>query len=189
MKGGRYNGKAAGRNARGNSICESPCVLLVLFIFLAFPMINLGAIGLRTYLLIASGKEAAHRAAKSLTYQTPAQLPPGTVANNVPAVQVAEETVYRYLNNFTGVGISTVKAGIVTVNNTTGVKTGPVYQPLPASNLYGNIYYLDVEIEGQANPLVTYSGGLLGPIPGITSPVKISTHAREVFENPKGLTM
>ena len=177
------------RNARSNkgtTIAESPMILMVLFIFMAFPLINLGAIGLRSYFVIASCREAAHRASKSLTYE---QAAPVQLGNNTPAITVAEQTVQRYINSFNGVKVQSVRSGIVTVNNTTGNKTGPVYAPLASGNTYGNVYYLEVELQAEAQPLITYNGGLLGDIPGLTRPLTIQTHAREVFENPKGLSM
>lgn len=174
------------RSNKGTTIAESPMILMVLFIFLAFPLINLGAIGIRSYFIINSCKEAAHRASKSLTYE---QAAPVQLANNTPAITVAEQTVKRYMNAFTGVKVQSVRSGIVTVNNTTGVKTGPVYAPLSGGNMYGNVYYLEVELQATAEPLLTYNGGLLGDIPGLTRPLTIQTHAREVFENPKGLQM
>lgn len=178
------NRQSKQRTSKGTTIAESPMVLMVLFIFLAFPMINLGAIGYRSYFLINSCREAAHRAAKSLTYKDPA---PVTAANNTPAITVAERTIRQYLGIFNGVEVKNIKTGIVTINNQTGAKSGPVYSPV--NSTYGNIYYLDVELEAEAVPMITYSGGLLGSIPGITSPIRIQTHAREVFENPKGLRM
>lgn len=176
--------QASQRAQKGTAIAESPIVLLTVLIFLAFPMINLGAIGYRSYFLIASCREAAHKAAKSLTFR---QKAPIQVANNVPAETVAADTITRYLSIFNGVQIKSVRTGIVTINNKTGEKTGPVYNPVKTT--YGNIYYLDVELVAEAVPMITYNGGLLGAIPGITAPVRIQTHAREVFENPKGLTM
>ncbi|HEY9787960.1 MAG TPA: hypothetical protein V6D17_21405 [Candidatus Obscuribacterales bacterium] len=177
---------ATQRNSKGTAIAESPFVLLVLFIFLAFPMINLGAIGYRSYFLIASCKEAAHKASKSLTYQT--KVPDVQLGNNNPAVEVAQETIRRYLNSFNGVKVNEIKTGIVVVENATGKKSGPFYTPISGADVYGNVYYLEVELDAEAVPMITYGGGLLGNIPGITSPVRIKTHAREVFENPKGLT-
>lgn len=117
-------------------------------------------------------------------------MPPGTVANNVPAVQVANQTVQRYLTSFRGVQANNIKVGIVVVDNNSGLKTGPIYTPLPAPvDAFNKIYYLDVEVLGQIDPLVTYTGGLLGPIPGLTSPFFMYAHGQEVFENPKGLTL
>ncbi|HEY9784528.1 MAG TPA: hypothetical protein V6D17_03930 [Candidatus Obscuribacterales bacterium] len=178
---------AGERSKRGSALAESPIVLLAMLIFLAFPMVNLGAIGYRTYFIIASTKEAAHKASRALTYAQPAQ--DNTFANNVPAVKVAEETVRRYLNAFNGVRINKIRTGIVVINNVTGQKSGPFYQPVSSVDVQNTVSYIEVHVEGEAVPMITYLGGLLGPIPGITSPVKISTNAREVFENPKGLMM
>lgn len=175
------------RSVKGTAIAETPAVLLVLFMFLAFPMINLGMVGYRTYFLINSAREAAHRASRSLTYSQPVQN--ATLGNNTPAVKVARDTVDRYIGTFNGVKVQSVQTGMVVVNNITGSKQGPFYNPIPLSAARGAVVYIEVKVEGEAAPMVTYLGGLLGPIPGITSPVKIQTHAREVFENQRGIMM
>ncbi len=175
------------RRSQGTSIAELAGILLVLFIFFAFPLMNLCALGLRSSLLISSAKEASIRASKSLTYSV---APSGVAGNNVPAIQVAQETVKSYLANFSGVKATSVQVGIITVNNSNGIKSGPVYSALPTTDTtFGNTYYLDVVVTGQAEPLVSYIGGLLGPIPGLTSPIQLVCHGQRVFENPKGLTL
>ncbi len=174
------------RTGKGTSIAELAGILLVFFIFLAFPLMNLCALGLRSSLLMNSAREASIKASKSLTFS----VAPEGVVNNIPATVVAKDTVRTYLAKFSGINVSAVRVGILTVSNASGVRSGPVYAPLSTvDRQFGNTYYLDVTVDGEAEPLVTYLGGLLGPIPGLTSPVKLSAHGQRVFENPRGLTM
>jgi len=177
------------RNQKGQAIAEMAGILLLLFLFLTFPLMNLAAIGLRTCFIISSAKVAAHKASKSLTYLAPANIPAGIVCNNTPAVQVAKDTVANYLKPFSGVKVVSVNVGIMSINDSTGSKVGPVYQPISSGNTYGNTYYLDVDVIAEADPLLTCNANLIGSIPGLTRPLRLVTHGQRVFENPKGLSM
>lgn len=183
----RYQSRHLRMQQSGTSIAELAGILLVFFIFLAFPLMNLCTLGLRSSLLMNSAREASISASKSLTYSA---TPVGAVGNTTPAIQTANVTVKNYLSHFSGVNVSAVRVGILTVSNASGNRQGPVYKPLSSvDQQFGNTYYLDVAVDGEAEPLITYRGGMLGPIPGLTSPIKLSAHGQRVFENPRGLTM
>lgn len=182
---------ASYRSKTGSYLVEAPGIMLILFVFLTFPLMDMAAVGLRSYFLITSAREAAHHASKSLTYSTAAPLPAGTLANNVPAMTVASDTVRNYLRPFSGVEASNIKVGILIVDNATGSRSGPFFEPLSQDqiNLAKNQYYLDVQVQGNVKPLISYEGGLLGSIPGLTAPYNLFAHGEDVFENPKGLTL
>jgi hypothetical protein len=176
------------RSRKGFTIAELAGLLLVFFILLVFPFINLAAIGIRCFTVIAAAKEAAHKAAKSLTYEKPAPAEI-TLGNNQPALTVANNVVAAYAKSFNGITIQNVRVGIVVVNTESGAESPPVYAPLTKVDQLDNSYYLDVDITASTEPLLAYRGGLLGNVPGLTSPLSICAHAHRYFENAKGLVM
>jgi hypothetical protein len=183
------NAKLGMRSCRGQALAETAGLLAVFFIFLTFPLMNLGAIGMRAFFVVNSAKVGAERACKSLTYRAKADIPDGTLANNTPAETVARNEVQRYLNSFSGAKLVSVKTGIVDINNITGEKTGPFYTTLSSLPQENHSYYIDVQVNAETDPLLSYKGGMLGDIPGLTRPFPLSMHGQRVFENPKGLQM
>jgi len=177
------------RSCRGQALAETAGLLMVFFIFLTFPLMNLGAIGMRACFVVSSAKIGAERACKSLTYQVKANVPDGTLANNTPAVTVAKNEVTRYLGSFSGAKLVSIKTGIVDINNVTGEKKGPFFTPLTTLPQENHTYYVDVQVNAETEPLLSYKGGMLGDIPGLTAPFPLSMHGQRVFENPKGLQM
>jgi hypothetical protein len=167
--------KSRTRSDRGQAIAEMAMLLMAFFIFLSFPLMNLGAIGMRACFVMNSAKVAAEKASKSLTFRAPAPIPAGTLANNVPAETVAQAQVQNYLNSFNGARVLSIKVGIVDIDNLTGAKVGPIFAPMTQRPRDGHTYYIN--------------GGLLGSIPGLTAPLKLTTHGERVFENPKGLML
>ncbi len=177
------------RSCRGQVLAESAMLLAVFFIFLSFPLMNLGAMGMRSCFVMNSAKVGSERACKALTYRVAANIPAGTLANNVPAEFVARTEVNRYLNSFSGARVIDVKTGIVDIDNATGAKVGPTYAPLTSRPQDGHTYYIDVLVKAETDPLLSYKGGWLGDIPGLTAPFPLAIHGQRVFENPKGLML
>ena len=175
------------RTISGTTIAELAGIVFIFFFFLALPMIDLCLIGYRSSIVFGAVRDAATQASTSLTYSSP--VPSLTAANNVPAVQRAQNAVQQYLHPFSGLRMSRPRVGIVVVNNTTGKKSGPFYHPLISIDDEANAYYLDVSVKAEAEPIAEYLSPIVGRIPGIAAPIVFEPHTQRRFENPRGLTM
>lgn len=183
---------------------EMPVALTVFFIFLAFPLIDLATIALRTATVYLAVYNAAHDAARAATFQGPAPTnsadPPFAKGT---AIQIARdkalETKAACLAG-TDFGPDDVKVRIVCspLNKPPDPdrpNQGPKVEFVQADNQRLSkkidpdfVYSIEVTINAQVQPLFTLSSGLFGNVPGLTVPIPVSATARQFSENSEGLT-
>jgi hypothetical protein len=179
-------GPGAERRLCGNVTAELPVVLLVLFIFLAFPMLNLATSSVRAYFLRSAVLQAAHNAAKACTFATnvPAQEgePPCAAA-----VSIANKTLDDFAGSFNGVSITDREISIVVQEISSGSESSST-SPLSSVDPEKNLYYVEVSIDGEAMPLIPMTGTMVPQVPGLTSAMKLKLSGREIFEQTEGLT-
>ncbi|HEY9869580.1 MAG TPA: hypothetical protein V6D08_10480 [Candidatus Obscuribacterales bacterium] len=182
----RCLGPGVGRRLCGNVTAELPVVLLVLFIFLAFPMLNLATSSVRAYFLRSAVLQAAHNAAKACTFATnvPAQEgePPCS-----SALSIANKTLDDFAGSFKGVAITNREISIVVQNIASGSESSST-SPLSTVDPEKNLYYLEVSVDGEAMPLIPMTGTMVPQVPGLTSAMKLKLSGREIFEQTEGLT-
>lgn len=188
---------SGGRSCNGSDIVEMPLVLLVLFMFLAFPMINLATATVRAYLIRSIVTDAAHKGARACTFRTP--VPQGANAEDEPgcdsAINLAESELADFVNNpanqkFPGISIEVPKYFVYYKNVNSGSwKRSADKQPLAPSEIDETNcrYYFEISATGHANPLINMSGTMVPQVPGLSSPVDVSVEARELFEQVQGL--
>ena len=177
------------RRHRGSATVELPGVLLILFFFLAFPMLNLATSALRAYFLRSAVLDAAHRAAKACTFITDV-----AATAEEPfcqsAVNRANDSLDRFAQGFQGISIDTRQVAIVRQDAQTGTEDPPYTSKLNISDIDSEkyLYYVEVSITGKAQPLVSMAGTIIPPIDGLTGPMKLNLTGRELFEQVEGLT-
>jgi Flp pilus assembly protein TadG len=175
------NLKRGTRSTKGSYLIEAPIILFVMLIFIAFPMIDLASIAMRSTFLIASAREAARAAARAKTFSAGDPESPSAKA-------IATSTANTAITKFNGVAISSVKTYIVVTDlaaSATNKQEGPLGD---AADSTKNVYSIEVEVLGQIEPIIKYSGGALGAIPGLTAPMPLTVRSRDVCENLQGLT-
>ena len=169
------------RGKRASSIPELPGALLILFLFLAFPLADLATIALNASFLIGAVREAAHAAAQAKTFERPlSALDPS--AKQIAAIQAA-----RNERSFRAISITRVQTDIAITDIRTHAVTRrstPLTQPADESKY---MYAIEVTVTGHVNPLIKCSLPLLGRVPGLTEPIPLTPRAQEFAENTAGL--
>jgi hypothetical protein len=168
------------RNQSGQSIAEVPAALYVLFVLLAFPMIDLAAVGLRYTFCTLAVDEAAGEAAMCKTFMVDS-------SKTDPSAQTAaQQTINRVLSKFNGLTKIDFKLRLVTTRIDNGMTTRqetPLAKPADTNT---NVYVVEPELVADVQPLVTMPFFNLN-IPGITGPLRADVTARKYCENPQGL--
>ena len=168
------------RSQRGSSLLELPLMLWVMFGLLFVPMLALASITLRGSVMDSVVRDAAHVASKARTFA--ANTPEGLGAR-----EAATATVTDRLSAFPGITASAVDATILITNISSGVITRS-NTPLVAVDSSRNIYQIETTVRGTVAPLLGGNAAIFGNVPGFTTPIQVSHNAREMCENPQGLT-
>lgn len=168
------------RKQRGSSLLELPLMLWVMFALLFVPMISLASITLRGAILDSVARDAAHVASKSRTYAT-------NTDEGICAKEAAQTEVGQRLAPFTGIVASAVDTTILTTDITSGnvSRSNTALLNVDSSR---NIYQIETSVRGTVQPVLGGNLAIFGNIPGFTTPLAVTHTAREMFENPQGLT-
>jgi len=171
------------RYQRGTTMAEMPAALWLL-ILMAFPLIIVATSSLRFGFFWNACREAAAQAAKCQTFQNNSSV-------GISAVNTAAAWATQAAGSFSGITIiPPVNVYIMSTNVISGVTTkNPANTALPAAaDTANNIYDIQVELNGQIQPLVTVPmAGIAGPIPGITQPFPVVVRSQYTSEVPQGL--
>jgi hypothetical protein len=178
MKVRRQSLKRNGKS--GHFLSELPPVLVVLFFFFVFPLINLGTIALRWALLAEAARDGAHAAATAYTFETGSPGKPAAIAS-------APKAVNDFVTRYSGITVSNIDVDILATDMTTQLVTRHEDKLNQPANTQNNIYALETIVEASLQPLMTYNAHYLIDIPGLTGPWTTTVTAREFAEAPQGL--
>jgi hypothetical protein len=164
-------------------MAEMPAALWLL-ILMAFPLIIVATSSLRFGFFWNACREAAMQAAKCQTFQNNSSV-------GISSVNAATAWANQAAGSFNGISITPpVNVYIMSTNVITGVTTkNAVNTALPAAaDTANNIYDIQVELNGQIQPLVPVPmAGIAGPIPGLTGPFPVVVRSQYTSEVPQGL--
>jgi len=161
-------------------MAELPVVLWVLFVLIAFPLMDLACAFLRISFLYAGVHYASISAARTGSFSIPLDGHPS-----------AQGEVLTKLGNitsgFSGLAVTNINTDIVIIrNDTMAVSKQAVPLTSPADQGI-NTYQIEVTADCSADPLVPI------PIPvtvsGLNAPLTVRLSAKQYCENPQGLTL
>lgn len=177
----RQTSNKSNKCRRGTSLAEMP-VALWLIIIMCFPVLIVATATLRFGFFWNAAREAAMQAAKCQTFQNDSAV-------GISAVNTADLWATKATSGFPGITVTPpVNVYIVQTNVISGVTTKNTSRvALPAAaDTDNNIYDIQVEINGQLEPLIRVPmGGMT--IPGLTDPFPIVVKSQYTAEVPQGL--
>ncbi|HNH75674.1 MAG TPA: hypothetical protein PLF23_17945 [Candidatus Obscuribacter sp.] len=176
----RVGGNWRRRPGRGSLLAELPVVLWILFVVIAFPLLNLTAAFLRCSFLYAGIHMASFSAARAGSFLAP-------VDGHPSAVTEAQSKLQNAKNAFSGIDVENIKTEILITNidtQSTVARLSPLTDPADVSV---NTYQIQVSARCSASPLVPIPSPI--PIAGVSAPLVFDMTARQYCENPQGLTM
>ncbi len=161
-----------------------PVVMWITILGICFPVMILAVGTLRFGFFWNACREAATQAAKCPTFEVDSSL-------GKSAINTADLVASMATNSFSGISIvGPVKVYILQTDVNAGTSTqNPDRQKLPAAaDTDRNIYEVQVELDGQVEPLIRYPvQGMFGSIPGLTGPFPVTVRAQNSCEIPQGL--
>jgi hypothetical protein len=187
------------RSLHGSVTAETACVLYVLFLFMVFPLLDLGAIGLRTFFLWFACNQSAMAGSKGTKWST------GNVAGTTDyakSIQTqATSAATSVAGMFSGIKISsgypkfTVilraiahsdtsvnQASATTISYINGAGL-PLTAPMDTSQY---IPILRVQILGTVQPFIPIP--FFVAIPGLTAPFTLSIVSDQQIEDAQALS-
>lgn len=163
-------------------LSEGPLFIWIVFFFLFLPLLDFGAVCLRSSFLYMAVHNAARNAAKSRSFLN-------DLSGNPSATNIANSTVNNVIGMWNGVNVSSILTQIVVTDvntDTVSLKDNPLATPADDSN---NTYQIQVTVTGTVDPLVTFNMPWFGALPGLTRSVPITMSDRQYVENPQGLVL
>ncbi|MBK7838271.1 MAG: hypothetical protein IPP97_08505 [Candidatus Obscuribacter sp.] len=165
---------------RGVVTAELPIVLWIVFIVLAFPLMDMATAVLRIAFLYAGVHFASISAARTGSFAAP-------LDGKRSATQESQAILNQVKNGFAGLSLQNVTTQIVITDNsklTVTRQSAPLAVPADSTV---NTYQIEVVADCSAAPL------FLIPIPfavaGLNTPLTVRLSARQYCENPQGLTI
>ena len=200
MANNNIESKAKKRRAQhGSLIAENAVVLYVLFFFLFFPLVDLGAMGLRTFFLWYTCNQSAMAGSKgtqwspgnnttNTNYETSIQTQATTTATSVShmfsgiSINSGYPTCTVILSpiNHTDTEANQASAPPITYTNGSGL---PLATPMDVSQY---IPILRVQINGTVQPFIQVPFPIA--IPGLTTAFQVSIVSDQQIENAYALS-
>ncbi len=167
---------------KGTTIAEMPLALWII-LMMCFCMLIVATESMRFGFFWNACREAAQQAAKSQTFLVDSAV--GQSACNAATTWAGKAT-----SSFTGITlIQPVNVYILSTDVNSGSQTkGLNRTPLTnAADTTNNIYDIQVELNGQIEPLIRFSQSFLGDVPGLTIPFAVTVKSQYTSEVPQGL--
>jgi hypothetical protein len=166
------------RSKTGSIALEYVAALVILFLVLCFPLMNLATVTYKYNLVVAAVHTATNRAAKADTFSGTGNA----IAALVPA------TVSNFLNNVKGVQVQQIDYRINESDPTTTTVTHyPMRTRLSTVPDVRHIYCVETIVAARVDPLIYINVGFIPSIPGLTGPASYTVASQEIVENVTGL--
>jgi hypothetical protein len=159
-------------------------VALWIIVLLCFSLLILATETIRFGFFWNACRESAQTAARCQTFLA------NTTGGGPSACSTADSMATSATQAFSGLILTQVNVYILATNVTTQATTkNPSRQPLAnAADVTQNLYYIQVELIGQIQPLITFPiTGWVGNVPGLTAPFPITVRSQYSAEVPQGL--
>jgi hypothetical protein len=185
------------RLRRGSLIGENACVLYLLFLFIFFPLLDLGAMGLRMFCLWFACNQAAMAGAKGTKWSVGNVSGSTNYANSIQTQAMAAAT--NTVNAFSGISMnagypkltvilraiehSDTSANQISAATSTYTGTGPLATPVDISQY---VPILQVQIMGVVQPFITIP--FLVGVPGLSSPFTVNIYSQQQIEDAQALS-
>jgi hypothetical protein len=170
------------RASRGTTIAEMPLALWII-LMMCFCLLILATETIRFGFFWNACRESAQQAAKCQTFLVDSAV--GTSACNTATAWAGTAT-----SAFTGITLlQPVNVYILSTDVISGQTTKSLNRiPLgAAADITNNIYDIQVELNGQIEPLIRFSHDYFGDVPGLTIPFPITVRSQYTSEVPQGL--
>jgi hypothetical protein len=163
----------------GSATAELPVALLVIMLFALLPLIDMATLFMGSNSVVGSARNAVVAAARAQTFTT-------DVSPSQPsAINLAKQIANGYTSG--SVHIDNVQVTAVAMPIQGGASVPIVPSATLAIDPTANIYQITVTVTGSVTPMLMLSSDLFGSVPGLTTPMVVTTSSSANYENPPGL--
>lgn len=171
------------RSRKGSIAAEHTAVIIVMIMGMFFPLVNIATSGYRYALALQAVHNGAYIGSVAASWSAGSDPKGNAVMDTVPA------SINNYIAANTGVHNPNVKVRMLDTDINTGTVTPLGYgAKLPADPQAGHIYSVECTLECDIDPLVVLKSGFVPQVPGMTSSYHSSMTAKQLLENPGGMT-
>jgi len=174
------------RRQKRGSTAEFAPALLILFLFLVFPLINLLGLATGTATIALLAQEAANHAAQSNTY-TDALVATQSSANQFMGTGFAAFAKLKPAGGYNNCGIN-LWVNQTAIQSQQGTQYGPNTAVPPPIDATSNIYEYSVHARYVTQPIINLSAvPFIGNVPGVGAPTTLFLCVNRAVEFPDGL--
>ena len=169
------------RQSFGTTLAEMPLALWII-VLMCFSLLIFATETIRFGFFWNACREAALHSAQCQTFVNDSAV--GKSACNTASSWAALAS-----SSFTGITLLQVDVFVVQTNVISGATTRSLSRaPLTnAIDTSRNIYDIQVELNGQVEPLVSFGQSWFGSIPGLNAPIPVTVDSQCTAEVPQGL--
>ncbi len=179
------------RKNNGTSMAELPLVLLILFVILGFPLIDLVTITLQCTWVRTVVRRAAEESAKKATFDdaTDPNSARATakriIENSLAPMNIKTETPDVKIVVLKGA--KTTNSPATRKDHSATIGTYLADQQYHCFNPDVHVSELEVSVKASITPFLVFNKSMFGKVPGLTEPFEIRESARAFFEHPESL--
>lgn len=168
------------RTRIGSIAAEHAAALVVLLLCFMYPLCNLATMCYRYSLLVQAVHNGAHAASTAKTFSA------GSSSEAV--MDVVPLTVNNFLKSVKGlknpvISIRLVSTKLLDQATTRLAQSTKLGEPAKESEIYS----VELTVSADIEPMLSFQGGLVPHVPGMTAPIKASVTARELLESANGM--
>jgi hypothetical protein len=168
-----------GRSAA--ALIQVSTILYILFAVLFLPLVTVCTTGMRYLYCLHTVHKAAVAASLAQTFQT------NNSDTDLSSINLAQQVVGQDITPLSGISMLQTNTFIVTTPGDGSAQTKqdmPLARPAQPGT---NVYDVEVQLVANIQPLIA-KNFLNARIPGLNTPITITTSAKEPFQNTLGLT-
>lgn len=169
------------RNNSGSYIADFGPALFILVISVFFPLTNLVSLAMGTALVNNAVQQTAAAAARCKTYSV------SISGTELSSQSLATSKFNSLATKIGGFQSASIQTSIIVTNIASGASTVQTAKLAAPADTNVNVYAIRVVASGTIKPLVTCGASIFGNVPGLTTPMTLTSAASSYSECTQGL--
>ncbi len=169
------------RKTSGSYIADFGPALFIMVISVFFPLTNLVTLAMKTALVNNAVQQTAAAAARCKTYDV------SISGSELSSKSKASSTFSSLATQVGGFQSASVQTYIIITNIASGASTVQTARLSAPADTNINVYAIRVVASGTIKPFVACGASLFGNVPGLTTPMAITSAASSYSECTQGL--
>ncbi|MDR3612305.1 MAG: hypothetical protein P4L53_01990 [Candidatus Obscuribacterales bacterium] len=170
------------RLASGTTLAEMPLALWII-IMLCFSLLILATETIRFGFFWNACREAALHAAQCQTFVVDSAVGK-SACNTATSWATLASSSFSGITIVPPVNVYILQTDVYAGTTSKSLSRVPLVNAVDTSR---NIYDIQVELNGQIDPLISFGQSWFGSVPGLNAPIPVTVHSQYTAEVPQGL--